>query len=55
MYEAFGLLGILRIKSTSMLNKIKLPIPNKVVIARHKIAQLCRSLKDSWSQAESTG
>lgn len=37
-----------------MLRRIKLPIQNRVVIARHETAQLCNDLKDSWSQAEST-
>lgn len=46
IYEAFGMLDILRRKSTSILNKIKLLIQNRVVIARHKIAQLWSSLKD---------
>lgn len=54
MYKAFELLGILRIKSTSILNEIKLPIQNRIVIARHKIAQLWSDLKDNWSKAEST-
>lgn len=54
MYEAFGMLGIFRIKSTSILNKIKLSIQNRVVIARRKTAQLWSGLKDNWSQAEST-
>lgn len=47
------MLDILRRKSTSILNKIKLLIQNRVVIARHKIAQLWSSLKDNWSKGES--